>query len=102
LGRRSKKTFFRFLFLLYLFFLNSSVHGISQAGILEWVAISYSTQYSRPRDGTHMSCIAGGFLTTSTTGSLLTGSRMTSKYETQIPKLNRLNSKAKNNIFFQA
>ena len=35
----------------------SSVHGIFQAGILEWVAISYSGGSSRPRDRTHVSCI---------------------------------------------
>ena len=36
---------------------DSSVHGISQARILEWVAISLSRISSRPRDGTHVSCI---------------------------------------------
>jgi len=35
----------------------SSVHGIFQARILEWVAISYSRGSSRPRDQTHISCI---------------------------------------------
>ena len=30
----------------------SSVHGISQSGILEWVAISSSRASSRPRDQT--------------------------------------------------
>ena len=35
----------------------SSVHGISQARILEWVAISFSRGSSRPRDGTYVSCI---------------------------------------------
>ena len=34
----------------------SSVHGISQAGILEWAAISFSRGSSRPRDQTHI-CI---------------------------------------------
>jgi len=34
-----------------------SVHGISQAGILEWVAISSSMGSSRPRDWTGISCI---------------------------------------------
>ena len=33
----------------------SSVLGISQARILEWVAISHSKKSSRPRDGTHFS-----------------------------------------------
>ena len=40
-----------------------SVHGILQAGILEWVAIPLSRGSSRPRDGTWVSCIAGGFFT---------------------------------------
>ena len=35
----------------------SSVHGISQARILEWVAISFSRGSSLPRDQTHVSCI---------------------------------------------
>ena len=40
----------------------SSVHGILQARILEWVAISYFREFSL-RDGTWVSCIAGRFLT---------------------------------------
>ena len=38
----------------------SSVHGISQARILEWIAISFSRGSSRPRNQTHVSCITGG------------------------------------------
>ena len=34
----------------------SSVHGISQARILEWAAISSSRGSSRPRNQTHVSC----------------------------------------------
>ena len=45
----------------------SSVHGILQARILEWVAISYSRGSSQPRDRILVSCLAGGFLTTVTT-----------------------------------
>ena len=41
----------------------SSVHGIIQASILEWVAIPFSRGSSRPRDQTCVSCIAGGFFT---------------------------------------
>ena len=37
----------------------SSVHGIFQARILEWVAISLSRGSSRPRDGTQVSRTAG-------------------------------------------
>ena len=41
----------------------SSVHGISQARVLEWVAIPFSRGSSRPRDQTQLSCIAGRFFT---------------------------------------
>ena len=41
----------------------SSVHGILQAEILEWVTISFSTGSSWPRDQTWVSCIAGRFFT---------------------------------------
>ena len=36
----------------------SSVHRISQARILEWIAISSSRESSRPRDWTHVSWIS--------------------------------------------
>ena len=36
----------------------SSVHGIFQARIMQWVAISYSRRSSQPRDRTHISCIS--------------------------------------------
>ena len=42
---------------------NSSVHGILQARILEWVAIPFSKGSSQPRDQTQVSCLAGGFFT---------------------------------------
>ena len=45
----------------------SSVHGISLAIILEWVASSFSRGSSRPRGQTHVSCIAGVFFTTEPT-----------------------------------
>ena len=41
----------------------SSVHGILQAKILEWGSIPFSRGSSRPRDGTWVSCMAGGFFT---------------------------------------
>ena len=37
----------------------SSIHGILQARILEWVAISFSRGSSQPRDQTQVSCTAG-------------------------------------------
>ena len=41
----------------------SSVHGIFQARILEWGAISFSRGSSRPRDQTWVSCIVGSRFT---------------------------------------
>ena len=41
----------------------SSVHGILQARILEWVAIPFSRGPSRPRDWTQVSQTAGRFFT---------------------------------------
>ena len=37
----------------------SSVHGILQARVPEWVAISFSRGSSQPRDWTQVSCTAG-------------------------------------------
>ena len=36
----------------------SSVHGIFQARILDWVAISYTRGFSQPRDWTCISCVS--------------------------------------------
>ena len=41
----------------------SSIHGIFQARVLEWVAISFSRRSSGPRDWTQVSCTAGRFFT---------------------------------------
>ena len=57
----------------------SSVHGIFQARILEWVAISFSRGSSRPRDRIHVFCIAerllseseGNFIYPRTQGKIL-------------------------------
>ena len=46
---------------------DSSSHGIFQARILEWVAISFSRESFWPRDWTHVSCFAGRF---SSSGSI--------------------------------
>ena len=43
---------------------SSSVHGILQARILEWVAIPFSRKSSQPRDGTYVFRVAGGLFTT--------------------------------------
>ena len=42
----------------------SSVHGILQARILEWVAIPFSRESSQPRDQTQVSRVAGGVFPT--------------------------------------
>ena len=42
---------------------DSSVHGVFQARILEWVAISFSRRSSQPRDWTWVSCIVGRHFT---------------------------------------
>ena len=39
------------------------VHGILQAGMLEWVAFPFSSRSSWPRNQTGVSCIAGRFFT---------------------------------------
>ena len=41
----------------------SSVHGIFQAIVLEWIAISFSRGSSQRRDRTRVSCIAGTLFT---------------------------------------
>ena len=41
----------------------SSVYGIFQARIMEWVAISFSRGLSQPRDRTWAFCITGRFFT---------------------------------------
>ena len=46
----------------------SSLHGISQARVLEWVGISFSRGSSWPSDWTQVSCIAGGFFTAEPSG----------------------------------
>ena len=52
----------------------SSVSGILQARILEWVAMPSSRETSRPRDRTrisYVSCTVGEFFTTESSGRLL-------------------------------
>ena len=46
----------------------SSVHGILQARILEWVSMIFFRGSSQLRDQTGISCIAGGFFTTESPG----------------------------------
>ena len=48
----------------------SSVHGVLQEIILEWVAISFSSRSSPPRNRTWVSCIAGRLFIISATREL--------------------------------
>ena len=54
----------------------SSAHGILQARILEWVAISFSRGSSQPRNQAQVSCIAGRFFTQSETPGKPTASTL--------------------------
>ena len=58
----------------------SSVYGIFQARMLEWVAISYSRGSSQPKDRTYVSCIAssafaGRFFITELLGNPFSGQK---------------------------
>ena len=53
----------------------SSVPGIFQASILEWVAISFSRGSSQPRDWTRVSCFVGRRFTIWATREALQGKR---------------------------
>ena len=56
---------------------DSSVHGIHQASILEWVATPSSRGSSQTRDRTCLSCITGGFFTTEPAEKLFLGAPKT-------------------------
>ena len=60
----------------------SFAHGISQARILEWVAISFSRGSSWPRDQTQDSCIASGFFTAESPGLTCCIIQLTMSYKT--------------------
>ena len=51
----------------------SSICGILQVRILEWVAISFSRGSSLPRDQTQVSCIAASYFTNQATREEMTG-----------------------------
>ena len=48
----------------------SSVRGILQARILEWISIPFSRGYFWPKDWTQVSCTVGRFFTIWTTGKI--------------------------------
>ena len=79
---------------LHCILLSSSVHGILQARILEWVAISFSKGSFWPRDQTCVSCIIRWILyPLAPSGKPHQPSRII-----QLPK--RINSQQQGNILF--
>ena len=48
--------------------MGSTVRGILQARLLEWVAVPFSRGSSQPKGGTQISHIVGGFFTSWATG----------------------------------
>ena len=69
-----------------------SVHGISQARILKWVATSFSRGSSQLRGWTLVSCFAGGFFTSEPLGKSLWNSCFTKNWfsETRVSKKGNL------------
>ena len=62
----------------------SSIHGVFQARVLEWVAISFSRGSFWPRDQTQISLIAGRFFTIWTTRKVQYYSNLISKPDKEI------------------
>ena len=65
----------------------SSVHGIFQARVLEWVAISFSSGSSQPRDRTRVSRISGRRFTIWATREARPFSRVPQKWNLLPPQL---------------
>ena len=59
----------------------SSVHGILQARILEWIAISFSRGSSQFRDWTQVSCTADRFFTIWATHYMLSDLKPSGRWE---------------------
>ena len=66
---------------------DSSVHGISQARILEWVVVSFSRGSSWPRDQIQIFCLAGKLFTTEPPGKSLLGTKTESSIVQDIPNM---------------
>ena len=67
-----------------------SVHGILQARLLEWVAISFSRGSSRPRDWTQVSHIAGRRFTLWATREAFIWQICHTHTHTKVPNLKKL------------
>ena len=65
----------------------SSVHGISQARILEGVAISFFRGSSRPGDGTWVSCIVDTFFTVWATAEMTHTTYPRGRMDEQSPRV---------------
>ena len=63
----------------------SSVHGILQERILEWIAISFSRGFSQPRNQTWVSWIAGRFFTNWAMRETQTKKKKKKKWKTLSP-----------------
>ena len=81
--------------------LGSSVHGILQARILKWAAISFSRGSSWPRGQTWVSCTAGRFLTIWATKETTICTKCYSKYFININPSNSY-SRSKNEVLLLA
>ena len=66
---------------------DSSVDGISQARILEWITIPFSRGSSKSRDRTQVSCISGRFFTEPLEKPQVTGSVQFSSVAQSCPTL---------------
>ena len=77
----------------------SSIHGILQTGILQWVTISFSRRSSQPRDWTCISYIAGRFCITETPGnsSYINLRKVSSKYPNEVKS--GIKKRPKSNFF---
>ena len=68
----------------------SSIHGISWARVLEWVAISFSRGSSQPRNQTWVSCLAGRVFTNWAATSLYNCAQNSGNPWTMQPKFTQL------------
>ena len=82
----------------------SSVHGISQARILGWIALSSSRGSSRPGDHTRVSCTAGRFFTTEPLGKSSQGHRrgLFTRLNLSYPLLSGCSSLLSSSLNFQS
>ena len=65
---------------------DSSVRGIFQARILEWVAISSSRGFSWPRNWTHVSCLTSRFFTAEPSGKPLDNLLFLKYFQKTLPR----------------